>query len=79
MKIVPTRTHRLGGRRVEAGKAVEVSDDDARLALRHGWAVEAPAKRGTNTKAEQQDAKPADPAKDDGAEPSVTDAEGDKG
>ena len=43
MKIVPTRTHRLGGRRVEAGKAVEVSDDDARLALRHGWAVKAPA------------------------------------
>lgn len=45
MKIVPNRTMRLGGRRVEFGKAVDVPEDDAQLALRHGWAVEAPAKR----------------------------------
>lgn len=46
MKIIPNRTMRLGGRRVEFGKPVDVPEDDAKLALRHGWAVEAPAKRG---------------------------------
>lgn len=50
MKIVPTRTMRLGGRRVEVGKPVEVPEDDATLALRHGWAVKAPA----STKAEAE-------------------------
>lgn len=51
MKIVPNRTMRLGGRRVEVGKPVEVPEDDAHLALRHGWAVEAPAKRATEAEA----------------------------
>lgn len=59
MKIVPTRTMRLGGRRVEVGKPVEVPEDDAKLALRHGWASEAPAKRA------------AAPAKADAAEPAA--------
>ena len=39
MKIIPNRTMRLGGRRVEFGKPVEVPEDDARIALRHGWAA----------------------------------------
>ena len=52
MKIVPNRTMRLGGRRVEFGKAVDVPKDDAALALRHGWAVEAPAKRSPAPKAD---------------------------
>lgn len=38
-RILPTRTHRLGGARVEAGVAVDVPAADADLALRHGWAV----------------------------------------
>lgn len=53
MKIVPNRTMRLGGRRVEFGKAVDVPDDDAALALCHGWAVEAPAKRAAAARAEE--------------------------
>ena len=56
MKITPTRTMRLGGRRVEFGKPVEVPDEDAKLALRHGWAVVAAAKRSAPA------AKPADDA-----------------
>ena len=52
MKIVPNRTMRLGGRRVEFGKPVEVPEEDARLALRHGWAAEAPAKRASAAKAD---------------------------
>lgn len=44
MKIVPTRTMRLAGQHVEAGRSVNLPEDAARLALRHGWAVEAPAK-----------------------------------
>lgn len=52
MKIVPNRTMRLGGRRVEFGKTVDVPEDDAALALRHGWAVEAPAKRSPAPKAD---------------------------
>lgn len=53
MKIIPNRTMRLGGRRVEFGKPVEVPEEDAKLALRHGWAVEAPAKqRASAAKAE---------------------------
>lgn len=63
MKIVPNRTMRLGGRRVEFNKAIEVSDEDARLALRHGWATEAPAKRAGAAKAEA-------------AEPAPTEAQG---
>lgn len=64
MKIVPARTMRLGGRRVESGKPVEVPDEDAQLALRHGWAVAAAAKRSGAT------AKPAaEPAADAAAEP----------
>ena len=59
MKIVPNRTMRLGGRRVEFGKAVDVPEEDAALALRHGWAAEAPAKRA---------AAPAAPAADSDAE-----------
>ena len=39
VRILPTRTHRLGGARVEAGVAVDVPAADADLALRHGWAV----------------------------------------
>ena len=52
MQIIPNRTMRLGGRRVEFGKPVEVPEEDARLALRHGWAAEAPAKRARAAKAE---------------------------
>ena len=68
MKIIPNRTMRLGGRRVEFGKPVEVPEDDAKLALRHGWAVEAPAKQRAN-------AARADAA-ESAAEPSATDAAG---
>ena len=68
MKIVPTRTMRLGGRRVEFGKPVEVPEEDARLALRHGWAAEAPAKRASAAKADA-----AEPA---AKQPATTDAAG---
>ena len=43
-RIIPTRTMRLEGRRVEFGKPVDVSDEAAELALRHGWATKAQAK-----------------------------------
>lgn len=36
MKIVPTRTMRLAGLLAEAGRSVNVPEDAARLALRHG-------------------------------------------
>lgn len=69
MKIVPHRTMRLGGRRVECGKPVDVPEDDARLALRMGWAAEAPAKpRASAAKAEAGPA--ADPV---AAEPAAAD------
>ena len=68
MKIIPNRTMRLGGRRVEFGKPVEVPEEDARLALRHGWAAEAPAKRASAAKAEA-----AEPAAE---QPAATDAAG---
>ena len=68
MKIIPNRTMRLGGRRVEFGKPVEVPEDDARLALRHGWAAEAPAKRASAAKADA-----AEPA---AKQPATTDAAG---
>lgn len=58
MKIVPNRTMRLGGRRVEFNKAIDVSEDDARIALRHGWASEAPAKRAGAAKADTPEAAP---------------------
>lgn len=55
MKIIPTRTMRLGGRRVEAGKAIDVPETDAALALRHGWAVEAKGKAGKEKAASPPD------------------------
>ena len=73
MKIVPNRTMRLGGRRVEFGKPVEVPEEDARLALRHGWAAEAPAKRASAAKAEA--VKPA-AAETAAEQPATTDAAG---
>ncbi|MCF8186613.1 MAG: hypothetical protein K9J28_07340 [Sulfuritalea sp.] len=42
MKIIPKRTMFLDGRRVEFGKSEEVSKAAGDLAIRHGWAVEAP-------------------------------------
>ena len=67
MKIVPTRTMRLGGRRVEFNKAVDVSEDDARIALRHGWAAEAPAKRASAAKADAAETAAEQPATPDAA------------
>ena len=67
MKIVPNRTMRLGGRRVEFGKPVEVPDEDARLALRHGWAAEAPAKRASAAKADAAETAAEQPATTDAA------------
>ena len=73
MKIVPNRTMRLGGRRVEFGKPVEVPEEDARLALRHGWAAEAPAKRASAAKAEAVEPAAVEPAAE---QPATTDAAG---
>lgn len=71
MKIVPHRTMRLGGRRVECGKPVDVPEDDAHLALRMGWAAEAPAKpRASAAKAEAAKAEAAEPV---AAEPAAAD------
>ena len=67
MKIVPNRTMRLGGRRVEFGKPVEVPEDDARIALRHGWAAEAPAKRASAAKADAAEPAAEQPATPDAA------------
>ena len=69
MKIVPNRTMRLGGRRVEFGKPVEVPEEDARLALRHGWAAEAPAKRASAAKADAAETAAAEPAAEQPATP----------
>ena len=73
MKIVPNRTMRLGGRRVEFGKPVEVPEQDARLALRHGWAAEAPAKRASAAKADAAETAAAETAAE---QPATTDAAG---
>ena len=67
MKIIPNRTMRLGGRRVEFGKPVEVPEEDARLALRHGWAAEAPAKRASAAKAAAAETAAEQPATTDAA------------
>ena len=73
MKIVPNRTMRLGGRRVEFGKPVEVPEEDARLALRHGWAAEAPAKRASAAKADAAETAAVETAAE---QPSTPDAAG---
>lgn len=43
MRIIPTRDMRLAGQHCQAGVAVEMPESEAQLALRHGWAVQAPA------------------------------------
>ncbi len=73
MKIIPNRTMRLGGRRVEFSKPVEVPEEDARLALRHGWAAEAPAKRASAAKADAAETAAAETAAE---QPATTDAAG---
>lgn len=52
MKIIPNRTMRLGGEHLERGKAVDVSEADADVAIRHGWAVEAKGKAKAKPEAE---------------------------
>lgn len=42
MRILPNRTMRLDSVRVVAGEPAEVSDHSAVLAIRMGWATEAP-------------------------------------
>ena len=74
MKIIPNRTMRLGGRRVEFGKPVEVPEDDARLALRHGWAAEAPAKRASAAKADAAETAAAETAAEQPATPDAAGA-----
>lgn len=61
-RIIPRRTMRLEDERVEAGKAVEVSEAAAELALRHGWADEAPAKAPRKPAAAPAPVANADPA-----------------
>ena len=51
MKIIPKRTMFLDGKRVEQGKAVNVKDSEAKLALRHGWAIEYSADKAAADKA----------------------------
>ena len=67
MKIVPNRTMRLGGRRVEFVKPVEVPEEDAGLALLHGWAAEALAKRASAAKADAAEPAAEQPATPDAA------------
>ena len=43
MKIIPSRTMRLGGEHLARGVAVNVCAEDAAKAIRHGWAVAVPA------------------------------------
>ena len=74
MKIIPNRTMRLGGRRVEFGKPVEVPEEDARLALRHGWAAEAPAKRASAAKAAAVEPAAAETAAEQPATPDAAGA-----
>lgn len=61
MKIIPTRTMRLGGEHVERAVPVDVSDADGAHAIRHGWAVAAPAKpaRGERKSADADATAPA--------------------
>lgn len=54
MRIIPTRTMRLGGARVEFGRPVDVPEADAALALRHGWATKAPEGKGARRKADAE-------------------------
>lgn len=55
MKIIPTRTMRMGGKHLERAIPVDVSEADGATAIRHGWAVAAPVKTGRG----QQKAEPA--------------------
>lgn len=52
MRIIPTRTMRLGGARVEFGRPVDVPEADAALALRHGWATKAAEGKAARRKAD---------------------------
>lgn len=44
MKIITNRNIRLSGERFESGKPKDCADADGKLAIRHGWAIEAPKK-----------------------------------
>jgi hypothetical protein len=46
MKIIPIRTMRLGGKHLERATPVDVTEANGAHAIRHGWAVAAPAKPG---------------------------------
>ncbi len=59
MIIIPKRTMQLDNRQVVAGKKEKVSDEEGKLAIRHGWAVEAPKEL---TKAEKSAAEAAEKA-----------------
>lgn len=43
MKIIANRNLSLDGKHIVAGKVETVSDAEGKLAIRHGWAVEAKA------------------------------------
>lgn len=53
MRIIPLRNMRLGGEGVIEGVAVTVDQAEGQLALRHGWAIEAPAKQAKADKADK--------------------------
>ncbi len=61
MRIIPTRTMRLGGARVEFGRPVDVPEADAVLALRHGWATKAAEGKGARRKADAEAAEASEP------------------
>ena len=51
MRIIPLRSMLLDGDPVAEGVAVNVSESEGQLALRHGWATLAPARPGRADKA----------------------------
>lgn len=51
MRIIPLRSMLLDGGPVAEGVAVNVSESEGQLALRHGWATVAPARPGRADKA----------------------------
>ena len=51
MRIIPLRSMLLDGDPVAEGVAVNVSESEGQLALRHGWATVAPARPGRADKA----------------------------
>jgi hypothetical protein len=55
MKLIALRAMKLGGKHVKQGESIDLNQEDAEKAIRHGWAVGSNSKKEKSKEADKSD------------------------